>query len=111
MAAQDLPQRGAWFRTFGAWTTIRCKEYDAPPRDGAYIQTLPYDHYFGPVHVAVQLGPFVPVCVPRYEAPTELIWVNISRNQRRFCVEVDTSGWHGWVNTFVKKRKRPNWLN
>ena len=81
----EQPKRGDWFKTKNYSSTIRCKEYTAPPPNGTFNATLPTNHWFGPVHEVQRYNDFVSVSVPARYRPGMLVWVNIENDGVRFA--------------------------
>ena len=70
---------GQFFRTKPATSTIRCKVYDAPPRRGNYVSTLPVDFVFGPVQEVMSAYGCVSVRVDGF-------WINVWKQGTHYAI-------------------------
>ena len=110
-------QRGDWLQTFGHYTSVRLKFYNAEP---PYGQEIPWtrfherlNYYIGPVHSVKRCFPFQTVTVPHpisgelvhcntwTEAPRRTNWHPI-----RFCEIRESQSWVGWENVCIDQEDK-----
>ena len=99
--------RGDWLRTFtyGAGKPV-CAEYTTLS-GGKYIDTLPPNHIFGPVHEVQQSGDYTAVAVPSRQDMKQIVWVNVSKSNIAFATKIAPGvqeNWKaaGWRNRFCR---------
>ena len=102
--------RGDWCRTLraldlGGSHLPVCKEYTKPLGEwppGEFVQSLPAEHVFGPVHAVMMSEDYIVVSVPRLDDPSILVWVIVQEGSTFFAHRIDvTWRWPEWRNEFL----------
>ena len=102
--------RGDWCRTLKAfdWGGSRlpvCKEYTKPLGawpPGEFVQSLPAEHVFGPVHAVMMSEDYIVVSVPRLDDPSTLVWVIVQEGETFFAHRIAVAWrWPEWRNEFL----------
>ena len=76
-----------------SWSSIRCKAYDAPPRQrGNFITTIDPNTMLGPVEGVENFHGFVTILVGEF-------WINVWNSGISFALEVDDAIVSAWRDT------------